>query len=241
MFSFKAILVCALLCVSAVGQSNLPLIGVGSHSASGTWSLVQATGFGTACGASTCAVTVTSTGSNHILVAEMVYNNNPQRTISSVTSGACSGSWVIPAGAESYDATNFNGTNMAYCLTSASGQTSITVTASGGTSDFTAEIREYSYTGASTTFDNSCELVNTASATPPVCAITISGTNDLIVQIVKGNRNVTAVSAGYTDFQSSSSHAGADALNQASVPGSQTWTQASSDVSSVSAIAVKGN
>lgn len=93
-----------------------------------TWTLQQVKD-NTSC-SSPCAVTVASTGSGNLLVAGLISGTTAQ-TITAVTAGACSGSWVISA-STAFSTTGVGSGEMAYCLSSISGQTSISITFSSG-------------------------------------------------------------------------------------------------------------
>ena len=94
-----------------------------------TWTLTQVKD-NASCSGTTCAVTVTSTGAGHLLVA--AYNGGASgsaTTISGVSSAACVSTWTHATSANLF-VSPFGSVDLYYCLNSASGQTAITITIS---------------------------------------------------------------------------------------------------------------
>ena len=211
-----------------------------------TWTMVQHPK-NTACTTSntTCAVTMTqSTGSGNVLIAVMGDNSSAD-TISSITSAACTGTWTLctTLGCHASDSTAAVAVDMAYCLNSASGQTSISITRTGGTTGWTSAVFEYSFTAGNTVaIDTGSGIDDSTSTTPQNGpALTLSGSNDLIVQTFRcgTTKHVTAVSGTYTnpaDFSSNQGWAGSINTSSGTAP---SWTLSGAARGAGAAIAVK--
>ena len=204
--------------ITSVTDSN----GNGGGSTSpGTVTLVQKASNASCAGNSAnCSVTVAATGASHLLIVSAAWPG--AFSISSVSGG---GSWVCPANAVGADNGSL-GSAMCYVLSSTSGATTITVNTSavpnGG---WTIEFREYSPTGT-LTFDTAGNVDDSTNCTS--CSgvnLTLSGTNDLIVQLVNPTGSVTAVSSGWggTDFPGPDYIGIADEI-QTSSGAAPTWT-----------------
>jgi hypothetical protein len=209
----------------------------------GTWALVQKP-CNTACPASgtTCAVTVTSTGTGNILISTSIKDSaSNTTTISSVSGG---GTWTHPTGANGVDA-SAGSSDSAYNLSSTSGATSITLTMSAASATiWTACVREYSLTGATAAFDTTANRDQSTAATSFAGAtLTLTGTNDLIVQYGTDTGACSAISGtGYGNFGQTGNTAPngnciGDALN-VSVGTANTWTTGSGRAA-LGAIAIK--
>jgi hypothetical protein len=181
----------------------------------------------TACPTSgtTCAVTVTSTGTGHIMVAIAFRDTaGATQTISSV-SGA--GTWVHPTGANGVDATA-GSSDSAYNLSSTSGVTSITLTLSAAVATtWAACVEEYSFTASGVAFDVAGSRdQSTAAANFTGVGLTLAGGNQLIVQYGNDSGTCSGVSAGYGDTVFPNNNCLADALNTSSGT-APTWTSTS--------------
>lgn len=154
------------------------------------YSVVNFTTTGQNC--STCVLTIPSTGAGHLLFIEAGDEFNTH--ITSVTGG---GTWVVPVGSNScqigHTITVSGGSisaaaSCAYALSSTPGVTSITVQMSGSAfTDFA--IWEISTTGGGTfSFDTQGSHVDTTNGfNIPGQALTLTGTNDVIFQLLWEN------------------------------------------------------
>jgi hypothetical protein len=230
-----------------IGSHTSPPSGGGG----GTWTLVQHVAVtGATCGTGniSCTATVAATGTGHLLVILGTMYNTSQ-SVSFVTSAACGGSWAYPAGAHYYNGATGAGTNGAYCTSSASGVTSITVTLSGtpGSGLQTFDFIEYAWSGSTISLDGAPASGNVGeSETPSGLAQTLSGSNDVIVQWIRTDRStssdVTAISGGYSNpFDTPSGDAtGYAGLINTSNGSAPTWTLDTSVQTQVAAMAFSG-
>ena len=152
-----------------------------------TWSLVQHPTKAT-CSGSSCAITVSSTGSNHVAIITVQLNTSSSVVISSVSGG---GTWTHPAGCQQADAGGAD-VDAAYTLATSSGATSITVNLSAtGGSNWSMGFEEASLTGTPS-FDKCGVRDQSSSTTNPVgVSLSITGTNDFIVQSVRWGGTIT--------------------------------------------------
>jgi len=126
-----------------------------------------------------------------------------------------------------------------YTLNSASGATSITLTLSAAVSTtWAACIREYSSTASGVAIDTSGNRdQSTAAANPAGVGLTLTGSNDLIVQFVACAGSCSGISAGYSNGDFPNNNGVADALNTSSGT-APTWT-ATSGRAALGALAFK--
>jgi len=193
----------------------------------------------TACGSSnTCALTVASTGSGHLLVVALNIQN-PSRTISSISAGCAS--WAHGANTAGTNASY--STDIYYCLNSTAGVTSMTVTLAGGIGTMYLDCVEYSFSGASIAYDTSNNINNTTNTLRGGVDLTaLTGTNDLLYQVIKVSGAVAvsaingAYSSGYTLFGTGYGCATAVNSTTGTAP---TWTFASNSQSVGSGLAIK--
>jgi hypothetical protein len=189
----------------------------------------------TACASSTtCATTVASTGTGHLLVA-VANAGSFSATISSV-SGGCSVSWVA-AGLHN------NRSDAAYCLSSSSGATSITITWSVANAADSVFIAEYSTSSGPFLFDTSGITAGTLCSPCTGQALTLSGANDVIIQWVSNHNSASfsAISGAYTSpaiFLGTSLDAYAGAINT-NIGTAPSWTISTPSTTAVSAFAFK--
>lgn len=160
-----------------------------------TWSLLHANTCNTTCSdaSTTCAVTVASTTAGSTL-AVVVY------TVNSLTvTGSTGGTFVhCPSCAGGTSGTGFM--DGGYILSATGGTTSATVTISGTTSTtpWLACILEYSSSLGTAIFDTSNSTADTTCTTCAAPALTLSGSNDLIIQAVTcTNTCATSATAGF--------------------------------------------
>jgi hypothetical protein len=217
----------------------------------GTWAYVASssgqsgrTGNLDACTSGVCHLTVPSTGSGHGagLIANATAGSGI--TISSV-SGGCSVAWVVPSTAHISNAAYID-LNQAYCTSTTSGATTITATMST-TGTFILIYYEYSYSGASISFDVANTGTN-ASGTYTGPSLNLTGSNDLIVQTIGvGSGNLTAITSPYsTEFINTDGTANYSFTAGAAAAGitsytAPTWTLSTAGGNIVSAMALKGN
>ena len=167
--------------------------GVGSN----TFTFVQAPTT-TAC-TTPCATTIASTGTNHLLV--VIFGQTSVGSADYITgvSGGCSGSWVIPASAKVTSASD-GSVNLAYCLASSSGVTSITTTAAAN-----GDVRIFEISGSTgtITFSTCNTTVNSSSITPQVGpTLTLSGgaNYEVIQAFDSGGAHATSVAGPFGNF-----------------------------------------
>jgi hypothetical protein len=200
-----------------------------------TWTLTQVKD--AICTASPCAVTVISTGAGHLLVAGGLAAGTSV-TISSVTAGACTGSWTHATGAN-ISQSGDGSTDQYYCLNSASGVTSISVTFSGtcsGGSHCDAVIWEASSNVGNIAVDTGATPIGTKNdATCTACAgvaLSLSSNNKFITVLAACEGSCSALTGtGFTnDVSNPDSDGVGHGLNIATsgtVTSPTTWTQTS--------------
>lgn len=187
----------------------------------------------------TCVLTVTSTGSGHILVVGAASQVNPTRTITLISAG---GTFSHCANTPGSNSGGGNSTDAQYTLNSASGVTVITVTMSSAvTSPWAVELLEVSYTG--TPSIDTCNNVNNTTTTNRggVDLTALTGANDLLFQIIALNGvgdTVSAISGAYTTSDLGVRFGFAAAINSA-VGTAPTWTFGGNSQSSGSGLAIK--
>lgn len=205
-------------------------------STASTATLVQHPHNGACTTGTTCAITVASTGTGHLLFAIATGGNN---AIQSVSGG---GTWALCTTSECRSGKS----DIAYCLASTSGATTVTITFTGSNSGAAAAVFEYSFTGSSASYDKGGNntLSGQAGSNPATgIALTLTGTSDVIVQSMWGNVvNVTAVSAPYTqpaDFNGGIGYVGAINTSSGTAP---SWTMSGAGGTNfASALAIKLN
>lgn len=129
----------------------------------------------------TCSITVPSTTAGNLLFIEastQVSNDY----ISSVSGG---GTWVVPVACQK-QVTSPSTLNVscAYVLSASGGTTSIAVTMAGSSSATGIGIYEVHRTSGSWALDTDGSTANTASFTPPLQPLTLTGTNDVVFQVM---------------------------------------------------------
>lgn len=211
----------------------------------GTWALVQHPKSASCSGASaSCTVTLSqnTTASTLLTVWVGIYSSTSGIKIASVSGG---GSWNLCSGSACAATISCCGANVmtdqAYNTAATGGAASVTITvdsAPGNT--WTAGVNEYSYSGASKSYDggNNTTSTNCTSCAGPT--LTMSGNNDVIVQTIAQGNTITAISAPYTNPDDSTTSGMAGAINQATYS-QPTWTQNAVAPAAMSALAIKGN
>lgn len=156
-------------------------------------------GHTTGCSGTTCAATVTSTGSGHLGVFMMLpLNSIAGSTLTSIADNAGS-TYVVPGTCHAGVSVNPYPMWCGYTLSTVSGATTVTATYSVAPSDMYWTYIEYSG-NTPFTFDVLGTVDARASCTS--CAgvtLTLNGTRDVIVQGSQSNvTGATAISAPYT-------------------------------------------
>lgn len=196
-----------------------------------TWTLTQVKD-NTTCNGTTCAVTVTSTGSAHLLVAGIISGSNI--TISSVTAGACSGTWTHAATSNLF-VTGDGAVDLYYCTSSVSAQTSISIAISGNTT-YIAVIWEASSSLGTIALDSGATpSSNRTGATCTACAgtsLTLSGNNDFIAGLSANGGTGTGVTG--TGCTNDLANPGGDGVMHCITSGTgtypATWAQSSATI-----------
>jgi hypothetical protein len=190
---------------------------------------------------STCAVTVTSTGSGHVgVILGIAGSNSTTATISSVSGG---GTWTVPpsSGCSLGNSAPGGMVSCAYTLSTAASATSITVTwgTSSPGSYVSVDFYEFSFTASSVALDKvGTQAVTTAAANLPGVTLTLTGTNDVIVQAGQFSASATACASPYnTNSAFPNGNAACYAINQSSGT-AVTYTNTSSSAV-FNAIAIK--
>ena len=197
-----------------------------------TWTLTQVKD-NAGCTTTTCAVSVTSTGAGHLLVAGFITNGNSAINISSVSAAACTGSWVHCPNC-SIGVSGDGTVDMSYCTNSASGQTSITITLASSSTAEVGVIWEAASTLGTIALDSGTTPSGTKndSVACTSCAgvsLTLSGNNDVIVALGAAGGAATGVTGtGWTNDLSNPSGDGvAHGITSGSQTAPATWTQSS--------------
>lgn len=210
----------------------------------GTWALIQHPNTTLCTAGTTCNLTVTSTGTGHVLIGVLLQATTTA-AISSVSGG---GTWVHPASCSASD-TNGGSVDVAYVLSSTSGTTTITVTS---TKSFVSqngvwEVGEYSFTASPAVFD-ACgtPASRTTGTTIAGAAISLTGTNDVIIQAIGcGQTCSTSATGGFvgaTPWLSPNDFPGGDGVGGSINTSSTTapnWAQSPTATAAVTAIAIK--
>lgn len=185
-----------------------------------------------------CAITVSAIGSGHLLVIQA--SDQAGGGANFITGANCSstcGTWVVPTGtANQLNNACCGAVSYAYILSSTSGATTITPTVSNARNYFFA-IYEYSYTPGPISVDTSNTNLNASCGSCAGITLSLTGTNDVIDQmIVSGTATPSAVTT-YGNFAHSSFTGFADLENTSSGT-APTWTVTAGQVV-VGAVAFK--
>lgn len=236
------------LCLSAQngGQSQM-MLAAKIAAGSATFTVVQHPAASACFGSATCALTVTSTTAGNLLIAIASGNGGNNYSYSSITG---EGGWThCPSG--TVNVTNdamsqVYSADCAYKLSAAGGVTSLTWNWAGGTPNGSVfELIEVSRSSGSWTYDTG----NTA--TPATCttcagpALTLTGSNDYIVQYASSLQVFAAISGSYVDpfdtFQDgiASTSAGFAGKKGTASGSSVNWTLAPADSLATGAVAFK--
>lgn len=213
------------------------------QSAHATWALVQHPR-GACNGTPPCTLTIAATGVGHL--GELIYLNGSgvSPTLTSVSDGTSTwtvnGTCVATSGA-------IGAIAGAYSVNLASGITTLTITPTGQAFNGEVEFLEFSTTVGPPIFDTCAGTTNGSSATPAGQVLTLTGTNDVILQSINsaGPQNATALTGTYTnpaDFPFSGPSAAGygigGSINTAS-GAAPTWTLNGANTSLVMGMAFK--
>jgi hypothetical protein len=175
-------------------------------SSSKTWTLVQSQVNASCGGSTTCTISgLSALGSGHLLVV-MAYLNGTNNGVVRVrgVSAGCSDPWKYSIGVQAHD-TNSRASSGTYCLTSASGATSVTVTAEDNSASFPnngwgVSISEFSYTGTGPVqVDEMAGQNDTACTSCSVASMgTLRGSSDVICYEFNTPSGITAPGSPYT-------------------------------------------
>ena len=196
----KTVILSLLLCLAAQGSTNQ------------ITQVQQVTGSAATCGSSTgtsCAVAVAATGSRNILIAMFALQSGG----SSVTavSDSTGGTWVHAPNC--YAALDAQDVDCWYVLSSTLGAVTVTGTLSTSGSGRAVEFYEFSIgAGCVANFDNSGSRVDIASLSQPGIGLSLTGTNDVMVQGIYGG-TVSSIGGGYAEASGVNNRAAASLLN----------------------------
>lgn len=195
-----------------------------------TWTTVQQAK-GATLTATTCALTVASTGAGHVIVFKMTMANG--NTLTGVSGG---GTYTLCGATCEATGSVSGAVDMAYTLSSTSGTTTITGTASSSASGATCYADEYSST-TTFAFDTSNKVLDACTTSCPSPALTLTGSNDVISSVSSCGGTCSGTAAGYTlVFQNGDGSA--VAINIASGVAFN-WTQTSSTALTSASLAIK--
>ena len=219
-----------------------------------TWTLVQTkfwdsgsvgTGGGTCSStATTCNVTVASVGAGHLLLCVGMYSNSSQLNLSA---GCGTETWSHCAGANGcsfFDGANAVkiGLDASYVLSATGSETSFTCTLSAVAGGFNAcAVLEYSWSGATKTFDTSNGGISSNCTSCSGQALTIGGSKDAIVQVGLPLQNLTSIAGGAGYSGSFFDGVGFGSAVNTTTGTAPTWTQSPIGDVVVMAIAFSGS
>lgn len=195
-----------------------------------TWTLVQQKA-GATLTATTCALTVTSTGSGHVIIFGMAMANG--NTLTGVSGG---GTYTLCGVTCQQGSAGTGETDMAYTLSSTAAATTITGTASSSATGAVCFASEFSST-TTFAFDTSNKILDatctTACASP---TLTLTGANDIIMGIAGCGGTCSGAVTGYTTLYQSGD---GNAVNINTASGASfSWNQTSSTLAAAS-LAIK--
>lgn len=158
--------------------------------------------------------------------------------ISSVSTGSGTGTWIVPSACQVVSASQVESLSCAYNLNETPGDTTITVTwnANNSTAPGFAYYEAYRTTGMPT-LDGVGHATNATSASPTGPPLTLSGSNDYIVQgIVHATEQGVSAPYAFSRLAYYAAGFGAYAMNTITQP--ITWTQ-NATTTLVNAVAIK--
>jgi hypothetical protein len=173
-----------------------------------------------------------------VLKASTYGNNNTVLSTATVPTGGCSTAWVVPTASQKLGGVSTGAISDAYCLSSVAGATTVNITWNGSTpGGSTVQPWELSFTGSSVILDTGSSggigtVSNSATTTPPGVALTLSGTNDEIIQQINfAGGNATSITL-YSNFVNGDFWASAD-LENTTNGAAPTWTESGAAVASI--------
>lgn len=160
-----------------------------------TWSVRTFTSHACVAGAS-CAMTIPSTTAGDLIVV-MAYIGNATDKVTSVTDNGGS-SYSLCATSSCYATdSSANGVDAAYCLSVVGGATSVTVNKTSSSNALTLYVLQASHAGTAALDAVGTRLQTTNTTSPLGVALTLTGTNDVIVQGIH-SASPTVLSGCYT-------------------------------------------
>ena len=177
-----------------------------------------------------CAVTVTSTSTGHLMIFEWWGLTTPP----SAVSGGC-GAWVNPAGSNVNNGTI--GMSTWYCLSSTSGVTTITATVTSNSSRGAA-FYSFAFTATSVFFDGASNAVNGSLSSVPGLGFSLSGGNDLLMQFISISGGVVTSSINESYVALTGGSHGPAYLRNTILATAPTWTIGSAATSITSGLAI---
>lgn len=184
----------------------------------------------------TCSVPTAAIGDGHLVVVGVTYFVRfGGRTLQEVKGG---GAYRIPNECRAFGFAR--GTLCAYVLTSKAGATSVDVTFNSAPSGGVLEAREYAYTASSISVDAIAAANDGPCTACSGVPLSLTGTNDVIVQFVSVTSNVLSITPPYANLSTNGNAGFADLLNTTSgTP--PVWSQSSLGPASVAALAFREN
>jgi len=184
---------------------------------------VRATGSGT-----TCVMAVSATGSGNLLVFGVDSLGGSNFTITAAATGAGTMTLCAASACHLFAGTSAYNIDSGYVLSATGGVTSLTATVSGTPSGtWNCWVKEISHTGV-VTYDTAGTRGPISCASPCAgVALTLGGSNDIIVQLCDGGPNCTAVTSPYSSnvtFSGGEGYASSLNTNSGTAPN---WTTTS--------------
>ena len=201
-----------------------------------SFTLVRDTGHFCSTAATSCSVTVTALGAGHLVYVAGAESTNTV-SLSSVT--ATGETFTVDSGCRNAGDSTTGGTDCAYTLSAVGGATTVTCNWSASTAG-TCYVKEFPFTNSPASKDASSSIFDSsACGSCPGVALTLTGTNDVIMQAAACGDTCTAISSPYTGtFNVGDGNGYAHSLNTTSGT-APTWTQTSSARLAGHAIAFK--
>jgi len=201
-----------------------------------TWTLVHANAATTNCSGSTCGAVLTSTTAGNLLVIGYFGANSV--TVSSINAGGtfvhCPSCAVGASGTSGF-------IDAGYVLSATGSVTAITVTLSGSGGAWATIVSEFKSDAGTAIYDTSLTKTDTTCTSCATPALTLTGANDLVVELAAAGQSITTpfIGSPYTNPSIQPNGDGwAGALNVTSFS-APSWTQSPTGVLSGAAIAFK--
>lgn len=234
---------CLLATLLTLFQAVLPYPGPVQTSGGSAKSFTSVQVASNTCSAcTTLTVTLTATGTGHLLFASVVFTNGTTGGISSITGG---GTWTLETtagtGCAQTDSNPFGGVACAYILSNTTSTTSVAFTFSAS-NNYTVTVYNYSYTGTCSKDTSASVLDNTSSTTLAGVALTLAGGNEALFQFIEvGGQYTLTISSPYTlDEQNQNVGTAGTASDINGTSGTApTWTSSTASTAVGGAIAFK--